>query len=150
MIELKAEDLHISLYSSKKSGDWNTSDHDVGVRLIHLPTGIKVSCEKYKSSHKNKQSCMTVLQDILTPFKEGDIVWDGVRFKELIRVDYRYQVALFGEGAGCPISNVSHTKEGYVYKRVTALKECLRSLEEEHIDCKQALLEEIKTLEGMV
>jgi protein subunit release factor A len=52
--------LHINHFSSKH-GSWSLSI-PVGIRVVHVPTGIEVTCEKHRSQHLNKEECLRDLE----------------------------------------------------------------------------------------
>lgn len=62
MIDLK--DLRIFGWSSKPKGAWSLGI-DTGVHIIHLPTGIEIKEDFYRSQHQNKELAMAKLQRII-------------------------------------------------------------------------------------
>ena len=60
MIRIDPNDLSICHFSSKH-GSWSLNI-PAGIRVVHVPTGIEVTCEKHRSQHLNKEECLRDLQ----------------------------------------------------------------------------------------
>lgn len=54
----------IRAYSEKPVSAWRGSPS--GIEVIHVPTGIRVTCTSERSQHKNKAICLQRLQAELT------------------------------------------------------------------------------------
>jgi len=152
MIDFKPEDFHVSLYNTERKSGWGTTTHyDRGVTIIHLPTGTKVSVDRSQSAHKNKHVAMTILQDLVTPFQESDIVWNGREHVLLTSVRKPFQTCTVlgsvGSESQVGFSEISHTKLGYLYKQVENLKEGLSVVEERYYNDRDLILESIRNLE---
>lgn len=68
---IDAGDLHINTFKGQHNskGGWST-ETDLGIKVVHLPTGYVVECDDFKSQHKNKVVCMKALRELLAEQEE--------------------------------------------------------------------------------
>lgn len=71
-VEIRPEDIKMEVFRSSGAGGQKVNKTSSAVRLIHIPTGIVVSCQNERSQFQNRDMCMKMLKSKLVEIKERE------------------------------------------------------------------------------
>ena len=80
-IEIDPDDLKIEVFRAGGAGGQSVQKNSTAVRITHLSTGIKVSCQNERSQHQNKAIAMRILLARLVERQEKERAEETARLK---------------------------------------------------------------------
>ena len=134
-LEIDPKDLKIDTFRSSGAGGQHINKTSSAVRLIHIPTGIVVSCQVERSQYQNRDVAMKMLISKLVEIKEREhlekisdikgeqkeITW-GSQIRSYVFMPY---TLVKDHRTGCEKGNISAVMDGDLDDFITAYLKAL-------------------------
>jgi peptide chain release factor 2 len=89
-IHIPPEDVRIDIFKSSGAGGQNVQKNATAIRLLHIPTGIIVTCQNERSQMQNRENAFRVLRARLAAIQQEE------QEKQLAELRGEYQKAEWG------------------------------------------------------
>lgn len=91
-IEIPEKDLKIEFSRAGGPGGQNVNKVETAVRIVHLPTGIAVSCEEERSQSRNREKAMKMLKARLLQLMEKHQIDEISKLKVKVKPEWGNQI----------------------------------------------------------
>ena len=134
-VEINPDDIKMEVYRASGAGGQKVNKTSSAVRLIHIPTGIVVSCQVERSQYQNRDVAMKMLISKLVEIKEREhlekisdikgeqkeITW-GSQIRSYVFMPY---TLVEDHRTGCEKGNISAVMDGDLDDFITAYLKAL-------------------------
>ncbi len=110
-IKVNPEELRIDTFRSSGAGGQHINKTDSAIRIMHLPTGIVVSCQNERSQTQNREMAMRMLISKLLEKREAERLERDQDIKgEIKKIEWGSQIRSY---VFCPYTLVKDHRTGY-------------------------------------
>ena len=81
-IDLRPEDIEVKFVRSRGKGGQNVNKVATCVQLKHIPTGVTVKCEVYRTQGKNRELAYELLKQKLEKIEEKRLAKEKSEFEK--------------------------------------------------------------------
>ena len=134
-VEINPDDIKMEVYRASGAGGQKVNKTSSAVRLIHIPTGIVVSCQVERSQYQNRDVAMKMLISKLVEIKEREhlekisdikgeqkeITW-GSQIRSYVFMPY---TLVKDHRTGCETGNIQAVMDGDLDDFITAYLKAL-------------------------
>lgn len=92
-IQINPDEIRIDIFRSSGAGGQNVQKNATAVRLLHIPTGIIVTCQNERSQLQNRENAMRVLKARLLEIKRAEQEKELAEFRgEYVKAEWGSQI----------------------------------------------------------
>jgi peptide chain release factor 2 len=124
-IEINPEELQIETCRAGGAGGQNVNKTETAIRIVHIPTGIVVTCQNERSQLQNKETALKMLKSKLIAKKEEELQKSKDQIQgELKKIEWGSQIRsyVFDESrikdhrTGLENTNVASVMDGNIHE----------------------------------
>ena len=118
-VEINPDDIKMEVYRASGAGGQKVNKTSSAVRLIHIPTGIVVSCQNERSQMQNREMAMKMLRSKLIELRESERLANEQNLKgEIKKIEWGSQIRSY---VLCPYTLVKDHRTGFETGNIQAV-----------------------------
>lgn len=91
-LNIKESDLRVEFFRSSGPGGQNINKVETAVRIVHVPTGVVVSCQVERSQSQNRARALSILESKLVQMMEKERVAELSALKTKTKPEWGSQI----------------------------------------------------------